>query len=252
MYTIYNKENETIKYCLKLDNAIENIANVYLQPPKISYKTWFNKCVNEQKTEFIVFHPNTHIAKNYLVIGKRTKQPYVQAILEVLKSIKLNKDYTYLNIYAGGNKAKVMPFYRALELLGNLEYTYQIDNLFEKKMYPVNIDTLDNAYNTRSRYKIDYLDYTPNKYNVILGAVQPHLFTKVYKKALKEAQNYVILFSAFFTDIKCNYIYKINEGSCFYVWDIHNLEKPMFHRKIKNNKISKFDYTKLTWAHTIQ
>ena len=90
MYTIYNKENETIKYCLRLDNAIENIANVYLQPPKISYKTWFDKCVNEQKTEFIVFHPNTHIAKNYLVIGKRTKQPYVQAILEVLKNIRLN------------------------------------------------------------------------------------------------------------------------------------------------------------------
>ena len=171
---------------------------------------------------------------------------------EVLKSIKLNKDYTYLNIYAGGNKAKVMPFYKALELLGNLEYTYQIDNLFEKKMYPVNIDTLDNAYNTRSRYKIDYLDYTPNKYNIILGAVQPYLFTKVYKKALKEAQNYVILFSSFFTDIKCNYIYKITEDSCFYVWDISNLEKPMFHRKIKNNKVSKFDYTKLTWAHTIQ
>ena len=240
LHSVKYYENE-IK-CNSQDTLIIN------EIPEISYLDWVDekiKLAKAQNLKFIVFKSNTFLANNYIGQSLPTKQPLVLSTLEVLKSLQLTNDFNYLNIYAGGNSIRVMPFYNVLNMLKKLKFHTQLVLDYDKPIFAHNITTIDSASMSRSRFKINYLDLVVNKkYDVILGAVKPRLFKTVREKALKEAKRYVILYTATLEKVNCTTIYSIGDYN-FYVWDMKNSNNLSLKKNIKQTKISELDYIEI-------
>ena len=249
MDTIVNLKTNQIKYYE--DEKLLDCSKNYLEIseiPEIPYLTWFNECKQraiEQNFNFILFKNDTYIANNYIKQNKSTKQPPVIATIELIKSLHLKKDFSYLNINAGGNKTRVMPFYEALKKVRLLQFYKQLILDFDKPIYTLNLTTIDSAIYSRSRYKFDYLDFIHFDYDVILGAVKPNQFKQVREKAINKCTKYLILYTTTIEKVNCNYIYPVQDNHCFYVWDKFNMGKPTLKRTIKYNKISELDYIEL-------